>query len=86
VRIEEVAPSSNGTVLVVDDEATIVEIVARYLERAGFEAHQATNGPEALRIAEVEKPDLLVLDLMLPGFDGLEVMRRLHERRESGSR
>jgi two-component system, OmpR family, response regulator ResD len=80
VRIEEVAVGSNGTVLVVDDEATIVEIVARYLERAGFKAYQATNGPEALRIAAVEKPDLVVLDLMLPGFDGLEVMRRLHER------
>jgi DNA-binding response OmpR family regulator len=74
------AEESNGTVLVVDDEPTIVEIVARYLERAGFETYQAIDGPQALRLAELHKPDLVVLDLMLPGFDGLEVMRRLHER------
>ncbi len=74
------AEESNGTVLVVDDEPTIVEIVARYLERAGFEAYQAMDGPEALRLADLHKPDLVVLDVMLPGFDGLEVMRRLHER------
>jgi DNA-binding response OmpR family regulator len=74
------AEESNGTVLVVDDESTIVEIVARYLEHAGFETYRAMDGPEALRLAEVHKPDLVVLDLMLPGFDGLEVMRRLHER------
>src|SRR5689334_17869232 len=78
--IEEVATESNGTVLVVDDEVTIVEIVARYLERAGFRTHRATDGPSALSIAEAQRPDLVVLDLMLPGFDGLEVMRRLHER------
>ena len=68
------------TVLVVDDEPTIVEVVARYLERAGFETHEAADGPEALRIAGEHRPDLVVLDLMLPGIDGLEVMRQLHER------
>ena len=71
---------SNGTILVVDDEPTIVEIVSRYLERAGFEAHGAGDGPEALRQAERHRPDLVVLDVMLPGLDGIEVMRRLHER------
>jgi two-component system response regulator ResD len=71
---------SSGTVLVVDDEPTIVEIVARYLERAGFEAVQAMDGPEALRLAAQHRPDLVVLDLMLPGLDGIEVMRQLHER------
>jgi two-component system response regulator ResD len=71
---------SQGTVLVVDDEPTIVEVVARYMERAGYEAHQAADGPEALRLAELHHPDLVVLDLMLPGIDGIEVMRRLHER------
>lgn len=74
------AAESNGTVLVVDDEPTIVEIVARYLERAGFETYQAMDGPEALRLADLHKPDLVVLDLMLPGLDGIEVMRQLHER------
>jgi DNA-binding response OmpR family regulator len=71
---------SNGTVLVVDDEPTIVEIVGRYLERAGFEVVQAMDGPEALRQADLHRPDLVVLDLMLPGFDGIEVMRQVHER------
>ncbi len=74
------AGSEKRTVLVVDDEPTIVEIVARYMERAGYETHQAGDGPEALRLAELHRPDLVVLDLMLPGLDGLEVMRRLHER------
>jgi DNA-binding response OmpR family regulator len=74
------AEKSSGTVLVVDDEPTIVEVVSRYLERSGFETFGAADGPEALRQAELRRPDLVVLDLMLPGFDGLEVMRRLHER------
>jgi two-component system response regulator ResD len=73
-------PYSKGTILVVDDEPTIVEIVSRYVERAGFETFGAADGPGALRQAELHEPDLVVLDLMLPGFDGLEVMRRLHER------
>jgi two-component system, OmpR family, response regulator ResD len=74
------AAGSKGTVLIVDDEATIVDVVSRYIERAGFEAHGAADGPEALRQAELHNPDLVVLDLMLPGIDGIEVMRRLQER------
>ncbi len=70
---------SRGTVLIVDDEPTIVEVVGRYMERAGYEAHGAKDGPEALRLAALHRPDLVVLDLMLPGIDGIEVMRRLHE-------
>ncbi|HSS04692.1 MAG TPA: response regulator transcription factor [Solirubrobacterales bacterium] len=71
--------SPRGTVLVVDDEPTIVEVVARYMERAGYETHSAHDGPEALRLAGLHRPDLVVLDVMLPGFDGIEVMRQLHE-------
>lgn len=71
---------SRGTVLVVDDEPTITEIVGRYMERAGYETYEAADGPEAVRLADLHRPDLVVLDLMLPGFDGFEVMRRLHER------
>lgn len=74
------ATKAKGTVLVVDDEPTIVEVVSRYLERAGFETHAAADGPEALRQAELHRPDLLVLDVMLPQLDGIEVMRRLQER------
>jgi DNA-binding response OmpR family regulator len=76
--------SPRGTVLVVDDEPTIVEVVSRYMERAGYETHSALDGTEALRLANLHRPDLVVLDVMLPGVDGIEVMRRLHEG--SGSR
>jgi two-component system response regulator ResD len=70
---------SRGTVLVVDDEPTIVEVVGRYMERAGYETHSALDGAEALRLAALHDPDLVVLDVMLPGIDGIEVMRRLQE-------
>jgi DNA-binding response OmpR family regulator len=66
-----------GCVLVVDDEPTIAEVVARYLQRAGYETRVAADGPQALEAAGEGPVDLVVLDLMLPGIDGLEVMRRL---------
>ncbi|HYZ28903.1 MAG TPA: response regulator transcription factor [Thermoleophilaceae bacterium] len=72
------AARSRGSVLLVEDEPTIAEIVARYLERAGYETRTAADGPAALAAAFSERPDLVVLDIMLPGLDGLEVMRRLH--------
>jgi two-component system, OmpR family, response regulator ResD len=68
-----------GSILVVDDEPTIAEVVARYLERAGYETRIALDGPSALAAATIRRPDLVVLDILLPGLDGLEVMRRLHE-------
>src|SRR5436305_145297 len=70
-----------GAVLVVDDEPTIAEVVARYLDRAGYRTEVAGNGLKALEVAASHRPDLVVLDLMLPGLDGLEVMRRLREQR-----
>ena len=73
------ADSSQGTVLVVDDEPTILDVVGRYMEHAGYETLRAADGPEALRLAAAHRPDLVVLDLMLPGIDGIEVMRRLRE-------
>ncbi|HWX44636.1 MAG TPA: response regulator transcription factor [Solirubrobacteraceae bacterium] len=72
--------SPRGSVLVVDDEPTIAEIVARYLERAGYQARVAGDGAQALALSAQSPPDLVVLDIMLPGIDGLEVMRRLHEQ------
>jgi two-component system, OmpR family, response regulator ResD len=75
----EGTPSPQGSILVVDDEPTIAEVVARYLERAGYETRIAADGPSAVAAALGNRPDLVVLDIMLPGFDGLEVMRRLHE-------
>jgi DNA-binding response OmpR family regulator len=69
-------------VLVVDDEPRIVQLVRDYLERAELEVSVARSGPEALMRARQDRPDLIVLDLGLPGLDGLEVTRRL--RRDSG--
>ncbi|MEW2636312.1 response regulator transcription factor [Streptomyces sp. NPDC048389] len=65
------------SILVVDDDPTVAEVVTGYLERAGFAVDRAADGPQALRLAEGRRPDLVVLDLMLPGMDGLEVCRRL---------
>ena len=72
--------ATRGSILVVDDEPTITDVVSRYLEDAGYATRVAGDGPNALRIAGESRPDLVVLDLMLPGMDGLEVMRRLRER------
>jgi two-component system alkaline phosphatase synthesis response regulator PhoP len=69
------------TILVADDETRIVELARDYLEHAGFAVITAADGPTALRMARSQKPDVLVLDLGLPGMDGLDVARAL--RRES---
>jgi DNA-binding response OmpR family regulator len=65
------------TILVVDDEARLRDLLHGYLTQAGFTVLQAGDGVEALRIARTQQPDLLVLDLNLPGLDGLEVCRQL---------
>jgi len=64
-------------VLVVDDDANVSEVVARYLEREGFAVEVVGDGRVAVERALADPPDLVVLDLMLPGLDGLEVCRRL---------
>jgi DNA-binding response OmpR family regulator len=66
-------------VLVVDDDLTVRDVVRRYLELAGHEVALADNGEDALAWIAEHKPDLVVLDLMLPGIDGLEVCRRLRQ-------
>jgi DNA-binding response OmpR family regulator len=70
-------------VLVVDDEPMVRDVLARYLEADGFEVAVAADGLEALVAATSHDPDLVLLDLMLPGLDGLEVMRRLRERADT---
>jgi two-component system, OmpR family, alkaline phosphatase synthesis response regulator PhoP len=65
------------TILVVDDEPGIVTVVRDYLDRAGYRVLTAGDGVTALRLARAERPSLLVLDLMLPGLDGLDVTRAL---------
>ena len=64
-------------VLVVEDDRTVAEVVTRYLEREGFAVESVGDGHEALARADAHLPDLVVLDIMLPGLDGLEVCRRL---------
>jgi DNA-binding response OmpR family regulator len=71
---------TSAQVLVVDDDATVSDVVRRYLERAGYEVTLAADGPAALAAAASSAPDLVVLDLMLPGMSGLDVCRRLRER------
>ncbi|MBI4296443.1 MAG: response regulator transcription factor [Chloroflexi bacterium] len=68
---------TNKRVLVVDDDAKTVELVRLYLNRDGYKVFVASDGVEALRLARELHPDLIVLDLMLPGMDGLQVCRTL---------
>ncbi|WP_413229905.1 response regulator transcription factor [Kitasatospora purpeofusca] len=70
-------PPAAGRVLVIDDDPTVAEVVAGYLARAGHHVDHAADGPQGLALARAHRPDLVVLDLMLPGIDGLEVLRRL---------
>jgi two-component system alkaline phosphatase synthesis response regulator PhoP len=67
--------------LVVDDEQSIIDLVTAYLHKEGYEVYTAMDGPAGLKAARVFRPDLIVLDIMLPGMDGIEVLSLL--RRES---
>lgn len=68
-------------ILIIDDEPSILNLVSTYLKPEGYEVYTAPDGPSGLKAAKAYKPDLVVLDLMLPGMDGLELLSRL--RRES---
>lgn len=72
---------TQSKILVVDDEPSIANTVKAYLEQDGFSTFVVTDGPAALKAARTFKPDLIVLDVMLPGMDGIEVLQQL--RRES---
>jgi two-component system alkaline phosphatase synthesis response regulator PhoP len=67
------------TVLIVDDEANLVELLQGYLERESYQVFTASDGVTALELARSSQPDMVVLDLMLPGLDGLEVCRQLRQ-------
>ncbi|MEU5646114.1 response regulator transcription factor [Streptomyces milbemycinicus] len=73
-------PAEVAHVLVVEDDPTVAEVVCGYLGRSGYTVDRAEDGPTALARAAVNRPDLVVLDLMLPGMDGLEVCRRIRGR------
>jgi DNA-binding response OmpR family regulator len=81
---EDIAVTTNldppGRIIVVDDDPTVADVVGRYLVRDGHTVECVHDGHEALRRIAAQPPDLVVLDLMLPGIDGLEVCRRLRER------
>nr|WP_290667083.1 response regulator transcription factor [Ardenticatena sp.] len=68
---------TNAKILVVDDEKPIVQTIQAYLEREGFTVHTAFDGPTALQAVRAYRPDLIILDIMLPGLDGLEVLRQI---------
>ncbi|MFJ6934740.1 response regulator transcription factor [Streptomyces sp. NPDC101132] len=74
-------PAEPARILVVDDDPTVAEVVTGYLRRAGHTVGHAADGPGALAQAAADPPELVVLDLMLPGIDGLEVCRRLRAER-----
>src|SRR3954465_876139 len=69
------------TVLVVEDEVSIASFVSLYLKNAGYGVKAVSNGADALAQVEAEQPALIVLDLMLPDMDGIEVCRRIRQRR-----
>jgi two-component system, OmpR family, response regulator len=73
------APASEARLLVVDDEPNIMELLSASLRFAGFEVATAADGNEALRVAGTFRPDLILLDVMMPGLDGFEVIRRLRQ-------
>ncbi len=67
----------NQQVLVVEDEVDLARVIAGYLQNEGFTVRQAHTGPDAVALAQQDSPALIVLDLMLPGFDGIEVCRQI---------
>jgi two-component system, OmpR family, response regulator ResD len=73
----------DARILVVEDDLTVAEVVVDYLRHAGLEPRHAVDGHAALEIAATWRPDLVVLDLMLPGISGLEVCRRLREEQDA---
>jgi DNA-binding response OmpR family regulator len=77
------AMNSAARVLVVDDEPMVRDVLARYLERGGFEVEAVGDGERALAAFEARQPDLVLLDLMLPRVDGFEVFRRIRARADS---
>lgn len=72
-------PATGGDILIVDDEASVVEVVSLYLQREGFRVRSARNGTDALLALQAQRPALMILDVMLPYIDGLTLIRRLRE-------
>ena len=75
----------DAQILVVDDEPDILSVLVYHLSREGYRVTTAVNGPGALTTAEADQPDLIILDLMLPGMDGYEVLQRLRRAERTSS-
>ncbi len=73
---------SSGKILIVEDEASIQRVASAYLEHEGYQVLWVDNGLEALAVVRQQRPDLVILDLMLPGMDGMEVAARLRQESE----
>jgi len=69
-----------GKILVVDDEPDMLELMLRVLAKKGYQSLGATNGPDGIRLNEQEQPDLIVLDLRMPGMDGIETLRHIRQK------
>ena len=82
IAVTTTEPTGEARLLVVDDEPNILELLSASLRFAGFDVATAANGAEALRVAETFRPDLIVLDVMMPGIDGFEVVRRLRKEEQ----
>ncbi len=67
-------------ILIIDDTVEIIELIEIYLQNEGYRVYKALNGPEGLKILETEKLHLVILDIMLPGLDGMEVCRRIRQK------
>ncbi|MBC8506472.1 MAG: response regulator, partial [Chloroflexi bacterium] len=70
---------TNAKILVIDDEPGILKLVASYLEKESYQIFTAIDGPAGLKAARAYKPDLIVLDIMLPGMDGIELLTQLRK-------
>lgn len=77
-------PELNETILIVDDEPPVRELLARFLELRGYQVRSAKSGTEALSMAAEWKPDVMVLDLAMPGMNGVEVLQALREKEYTG--
>jgi len=75
--VEEIEENSKRTILIVDDEKPIVDILIYNLQKEGYNTLEANDGLEAINIAAAEKPDLILLDIMLPKMDGLTVCKKI---------